>query len=698
MSNQTHHRDFLLEIGTEEIPARFVDHASQQLQQKVKEWLEQQRISFESMETYETPRRFAVRVRSLAEKQADINEEARGPAKKIAMDEEGHWTKAALGFARGQGVQPEDLYVKEHQGVEYIFARKKEEGRATRELLPALAEIVQTMQFPKNMRWADYDLRFVRPIRWLVALYGEEVIPMEITGVKSGRMSKGHRFLGQDITVTSASSYMSELMDAYVIVDSAEREQRIRTQLKQLEEEHNWQIPIDEDLLQEVVHLVEYPTALYGTYEKTFLDLPEEVLITTMREHQRYFPVRDREGRLLPYFVTVRNGDERHLDVVAKGNEKVLRARLSDARFFYDEDLKMPIDKALSRLESVVFHEDLGTIGDKVRRIREITGRLAEMVQLREQEVKSVDRVAEICKFDLVTNMVYEFPELQGIMGEYYARHAGESDEVARGIFEHYLPRFAGDELPQTIAGALVSIADKLDTIIGCFSIGIVPTGSQDPYALRRQAAGVVQILLERDLPFTLDDLFNTVMDIQKRRSLGKRSQDEILKDLYQFFALRVKNLLQEREVRYDVIDALLSKELHHITQIVKKADYLMERLSDESFKGVVESFNRTYNLAQKADGNEQGIDPRLFEHEAEKALYEAIQQVHPLQPAEQDELKIRTALQTLENLKPVIDEFFDQVMVMVDDEKVKNNRLSLLKKVSDDIQRFADFSKLVFA
>ncbi len=697
MSNNNH-RDFLFEIGTEEIPARFVGHASRQLQQKVKEWLEQQRVSFESIETYETPRRFAVVVRSLAEKQADINEEARGPAKKIAVDEEGNWTKAALGFARGQGVQPEDLYVKEIQGVEYIFARKKEEGRATSELLPDIAEIVHTMQFPKNMRWADYDLRFVRPIRWLVALFGEEVIPMEITGAKSGRTSKGHRFLGQDVSVTSASSYMSELMDAYVIVDSAERENRIRTRLKQLEEEKGWHIPIDEDLLQEVVHLVEYPTALYGTYEQAFLELPEEVLITTMREHQRYFPVRDREGKLLPYFVTVRNGDDKHLDMVSKGNEKVLRARLSDARFFYDEDRKMPIDKALSRLESVVFHEDLGTIGDKVRRIREISSRLAEMLQLSQQEVKSVDRVAEICKFDLVTNMVYEFPELQGIMGEYYARHAGETNEVARGIFEHYLPRFAGDELPQTTAGSLVSIADKLDTIIACFSIGIVPTGSQDPYALRRQAAGVVQILLERDLPFTLDVLFDSVMDIHAKRSLGKRSPDEIKKDLYQFFVLRVKNLLQERKVRYDVIDALLSNDLVHITQIVEKADYLMERLADDSFKGIVESFNRTFNLAQKAEGNQSGINPDLFEHDAEKALYDAIQQITPLQDDERDELKIKSALQSLEKLKPFIDEFFDQVMVMVDDEKVKNNRLSLLKKISDEIRHYADFNKLVFA
>ncbi|MBO8171385.1 MAG: glycine--tRNA ligase subunit beta [Bacillaceae bacterium] len=689
-------KDFLLEIGTEEIPARFIEEAAEQLKTKTEEFLKEQRVSFDAIQSFETPRRVAVLVKGLAEKQEDIDMENRGPAKKIAVDEQGNWTRAAEGFARGQGVRPDQLYFKEHKGEEYVFARRQEIGKNTTELLPAITQVIEAMHFPKNMRWGDYDLKFVRPIRWIVALYGEQVIPIELTGVSAGRKTRGHRVLGQEVEIPEAGRYEQVLKDQYVLVNPDERRQRILDQLKQLEQEQNWVIPVEEDLLDEVVHLVEYPTALYGSFEEAFLSIPQEVLVTSMREHQRYFPVRDENGNLLPHFVTVRNGDDRHLDTVARGNEKVLRARLSDARFFYEEDLKMPIEDALSKLEHVVFHEELGTIGDKARRLKDITAVMAEHLNLSSHEEDTVSRIAEICKFDLVTSMVYEFPELEGIMGEYYARHAGESEEVSRGIFEHHLPRFAGDQLPESLSGALVSIADKLDTIIGCFSIGIVPTGSQDPYALRRQAAGIVHILWERHIPLTLNQLFDSVMEIHNRRNLGNRSDVEIRRDLYDFFTLRIKNLLQDRQVRYDVIDAVLAVSIDDLQQTVYKADHLMERIQDPEFKGIVESFTRVYNLAQKAE-EPVDIDPDLFEEAAEQNLYQSLNQVVLPDGRWDDESAVR-ALRALEQLKAPIDRFFDDVMVMVDDERLKNNRLALLKMVSDRIQQYADFNKIVFA
>ncbi len=480
-------RTILLEIGTEEMPARFVAEAAEQLKDKVSKWLTAQRIPYGEVMTFETPRRFTVLIKDVQEQQEDSNEELRGPARKIAVDEEGNWSKAALGFARGKSLSPDDLYLQEVGGVEYVFARKHEAGRPTVELLPELGNIITGLTFPKNMKWGSYELKFVRPIRWIVALYGTDIIPLEITGVKAGKETQGHRFLGQQTTIERPEDYARKLAEQYVLVEPEERKQRILSQIKELETARGWTVPLDEDLLDEVVHLVEYPTALFGSFEEEYLQIPRQVLVTSMREHQRYFPVENEQGELLPHFVTVRNGDDRDIEIVARGNEKVLRARLSDARFFYEEDQKMKIEEALQRLETVVFHEELGTIGDKIHRVQDTAMQIAQKIGTNAEDRKKLQRAAEISKFDLVSLMVYEFPELQGIMGERYARLLGEDEEVAKAIFEHYLPRFAGDILPETIAGALLSIADKLDTITGCFAIGIIPTGSQDPYALRRQ-------------------------------------------------------------------------------------------------------------------------------------------------------------------------------------------------------------------
>ncbi|MED0673238.1 glycine--tRNA ligase subunit beta [Aneurinibacillus aneurinilyticus] len=689
-------RTLLLEIGTEEMPARFVAGACEQLKEKVEKWLSTNRISYGEVQSFGTPRRFAVMIKDVNEQQDDINEELRGPAKKIAVDGKGDWTKAALGFARGKGLAPDDLYLQEVGGIEYVFARKHQAGQSTMDLLPQLKDIVAGLSFPKNMRWGAYELRFVRPIRWIVALFGEDVIRIQITDVESGKETQGHRFLGQPTRVEKPEDYVSTLAAQYVLVDPEERKSRILAQIKKLETEKGWIVPIDEGLLDEVIHLVEYPTVLFGSFEEEYLEIPQEVLVTSMREHQRYFPVQNDKGELLPHFITVRNGDDRDLATVARGNEKVLRARLSDARFFYQEDQKMKIEDALARLENVVFHEELGTIGDKIRRVQEAAAIIGDAAKLSAAEKEKLQRAATINKFDLVSQMVYEFPELQGIMGERYARLAGEDETVAHVIFEHYLPRFAGDRLPETNEGAVLSIADKLDTIVGCFAIGIIPTGSQDPYALRRQATGIVQIMLDKQLPISLDELFEGTLSILESKSLLKRDKGEILQDLCEFFALRLKNLLQEQHVRYDIIDAVLTADATHVTDVIARAQTLMDATEKEEFKSVVESFNRVNNLAQKATSSK--VDIELFETEAERNLWTAFTAVKQEGEALLEAKEFGKALARMAELKSDIDAFFDNVMVMVEDEKVKANRLALLASIAVFIFGLADFSKIVFA
>lgn len=689
-------KDLLFEIGLEEVPARFLRAAMDQLKDKMVQWLEQSRLSHSDVQAYATPRRLAVLIKDVAEKQDDVEEEVKGPSRKIAQDENGNWSKAALGFARGQGVEPEQFTFKELNGVEYIYVTKSSTGVETSSILAeGLLGILSSMTFPKNMRWGSYDYKFVRPIRWIVALFGSDVIDMEVTGVKSGNVTRGHRFLGTDAVVSEASAYPEVLRAQHVIVDVKERERMILEQIEGLAEEKSWKIAVKNDLLEEVLFLVETPTVLFGTFDPSFLNIPQEVLITSMREHQRYFPVLDEQGRLLPFFVTVRNGDNTSLDVIAKGNEKVLRARLSDAKFFYDEDQKLEIKDALSKLESIVFHEELGTVGDKVRRIRKIADRLGEVLQISGTDQESVSRAADICKFDLVTQMVYEFPELQGVMGEDYARKAGENEPVAKAVFEHYQPRSASDELPSTGVGSIVSIADKIDTIVGCFSIGIIPTGSQDPYALRRQSQGIIQILLSKQMPITLSQIFNIAIDVHAQFREMKRQGSEIRKDLEEFFGLRVKKLLSEN-LRYDIVDAVIAAGFDDVLSVVSRGDSLMNAVnSGEDFKTTVESFNRVSNLAAKA--SKAAVSESLFQEAAEKELYAAwlkVQKPYRTALEERDGMK---ALELLGQLKAAITHFFDSVMVMAEDEKIRGNRLGLLAQIDQGMKQFADFNKLVW-
>ncbi|GAB2703260.1 glycine--tRNA ligase subunit beta [Paenibacillus thermoaerophilus] len=690
-------RDLLLEIGLEEIPARFVRGAMDQLAEKIGKWLDDSRIARGEIRAYATPRRLAVKVSDVAEKQADLNEEVRGPSKKAAYDENGGWSKAAQGFARAQGVDPSELYVKEVNGAEYVYARKSSAGAETYGVLAqGLAGIIASLSFPKNMRWGDKELRFVRPIRWILALYGSEVVPFEVAGVQSGRTTRGHRFLGKDAEIPSPAEYEAKLAEQHVIVDVDKRREEIVRQLEQLSKERQWTISVKDDLLEEVLFLVETPTVLYGTFDPSFLNIPQDVLITSMREHQRYFPVLNASGQLQPYFVTVRNGNDVSLDRVARGNEKVLRARLSDAKFFYEEDQKLAIDDCLAKLETIVFHEELGTIGDKVRRIVSTADKLSQLLQADADTARRVNRAASICKFDLVTQMVYEFPELQGVMGEDYARKLGEDEAVSRAVFEHYQPRHASDDTPSSLVGAIVSIADKIDTIVGCFSIGIIPTGSQDPYALRRQAAGIVQTVLDRGLRLKLSELFDLALEVHEAGGRMKRPADDVRKDLQDFFGLRVKNVLAEQGARYDIVDAVMGAGFDDVASAVRRAAALSASAERSGFKLEVEAYNRVSNLAAKAEDPQAAVDPSLFEHAAEGALHEAWRKASASFSEAMASGREADALAALAGLSEPIAAFFEAVMVMADNPAVRRNRLALLSAISGALRMYADFHKLV--
>lgn len=689
----------LLEIGLEEVPARFMRDAVTQLEQKTKQWLDDARIDYERVHTYATPRRLAVFIVQIGAKQADVTEEVRGPSQKAALGEDGQWSKAALGFARGQGVDPDELFYKDVNGVQYVFASKHTAGVDTATLLPdALQHIIQSLSFPKTMRWGNNETKFIRPIRWLVALHDDQIVPLQIADLSADRVTRGHRFLGeQRVVLDKADQYVQLLREQYVYVDIEERKQLIVQQIEQIGAEHGWSVPIEEELLEEVLFLVEYPTALYGSFEAEFLDIPQQVLITSMREHQRYFPVLNSAGELQPYFITVRNGNDVSLEQVAKGNEKVLRARLSDARFFYQEDQQLAIDDALLRLNKVTFQEELGSIGDKVKRVETIAAHLAAYFQLDEATSDKIARASKICKFDLVTQMVNEFPELQGVMGEDYALKANEDSDVARAINEHYQPRFSGDNSPASIVGAIVSIADKIDTITGCFLVGIVPTGSHDPYALRRQAAGIIQTLRDHQLMCPPSVLFNIVLNVYKEAGLLKKERDVIRQELYDFLLLRVKNLLAGH-VRYDVADALLAQGYDHISALLKRGIALMayiEQTDEQQLKADFESFVRVMRIA--AQSEQDDIDPDLFTEQVEHELLKVYQSVAPIYKQHLNEGNAGEALRELGKLQVPINRFFEQVMVMVDDEQVKQNRLALLFNIAKLFRSFADFQKIVW-
>lgn len=710
----------LFEIGTEEIPAKFMPGILKQLKELAAAKMQELRIPFEDITVYGTPRRMAFIADGVAETQADVVVEAKGPSVKIAYVS-GAPSKAAQGFARGQGVDVKDLVVRDN----YVYAVKHLAGQPVVELLPGLLmDILTSLSFPKTMRWADYEFRFVRPIRWMVALFGDQIIPVEICGVKSGKFSMGHRFMQQSlkaaaesqgllsaalskvgnkvysalagvkgaVEIPSAGDYKKVMYDNFVMVDQDERRALILQQIKDLAAQNGGEAEINEDLLEEVNYLVEWPTSLCGKFEEKFLSLPKECIITPMREHQRYFPVLDEDGNLLNKFITVRNGGSEHLDIVTHGNERVLRARLSDAEFFFNEDRATKLEDRLEKLKTVSFQEGLGNMYDKSERLVKMAEmlRFAINTPVDEEELR---RCALLCKTDLVTGMVIEFTELQGVMGREYALLDGEKPEVATGIFEHYLPRFAGDALPATTIGRIVGIGDKLDNICATFSRGLAPTGSQDPYALRRQALGVINILLDANYHISLAKIIAGtlyLLDI-KPEETGK-----LVPQIMEFFKQRLRNLLMDQGIRYDVIDAVFAdKRNDDMVDLAVRCKALADYVEAGNAEPLVQVSVRVSNLCKKIE-KEVAISGALFKDESENKLHEVVAAVSKEIIPEIVLYDYAAVLKAGEKVIEPVNTFFDNVMVMDEDENVKNNRLAMLEEVRGIVNAVGDLSLLV--
>lgn len=684
-------KTLLLEIGTEEVPAHVMPGILSQLKENAAKTFEELRIEYKNIKTLGTPRRSALLVEGLAEQQADLSKENRGPAVNIAFDADGNPTKAAQGFARGQGVKPEELVTKDG----YVYAMVHEKGGQTVDLLgDTLKGLVDGLNFPNNMHWADLDYKFIRPLRWLVALYGQDVIDFEVANVKSGRTSRGHRFLSEgDFEIANAEDYVEACRKASIIVDQNERCEMIRQQIAEVAAANGGQAEVNEDLLEEVLYLVEYPTALCGKFDEKYLALPAEAVITPMRDHQRYFPVL-KDGQLLPLFITIRNGGKEHLETVQHGNERVLRARLEDAQFFFDEDRKKTLEQHGEKLKTVVFQDGLGTIYDKALRLEVLAGYIADAIGANEQDKKDAVRAAKLAKADLVTGMVTEFTELQGVMGREYALLDGETKAVAQAIDEHYMPRFAGDSQPASVAGRIVSLADKIDTIVGTFSRGLIPTGSQDPFALRRQALGVVNMLKEAQYHISLSQLVAKAMELLKIADAGQ--QTKLQNDVADFMKLRLKNVLADAGIRYDVVDAVFVT-VDDIYGVFLRAQAVNEAVKQDMEK-TIQAFVRTGNIARKAEDVQAAVEAGLLAEQVEKDLYKAYEAAASKVEKEIVTQDYAGAIATLSQLAAPIDAFFDGVMVMDKDEKIKNNRLGLLKLVDNLVCQVADFSKIVLA
>ena len=687
---------FLMEIGLEEIPAHVVTPSAAQLVEKTEKFLKEQRMDFDEVQTYSTPRRLTVKVTGLADKQPDIQEEAKGPAKKIAYDKDGNWSKAAQGFARGQGVSVDDIFFKELKGTEYVYVKKFIEGKAAADVMQGMRDVAMDLKFPTMMRWGTNDFQYVRPIRWIVAMLDDQVIPFKILNIESGNVSQGHRFLGKPVELKSADDYVEALRSEKVIVDAVERKSMIRDQINDLAQKNNWKIVIDEDLLEEVNNLVEYPTVFAGSFDEKYLSVPDQVLITSMKDHQRFFYVTDQNGKLLPNFVSVRNGNTEYLENVVQGNEKVLTARLEDAKFFYEEDQKQSIADYVERLKKVMFHDKIGTIYEKMARVRLLAAQIGKFVGLNDQELADLDRAAQIYKFDLVTGMVGEFAELQGVMGEIYARLQGENDNVAAAIREEYMPTSAEGELPATKVGAVLSIADKIDSIQAFFAAGMIPSGSNDPYALRRQALGIVRIALARNWKLSVPMMLKFVENaMNERPDLYKNIMpgDE-QKDMQQFIIDRLTQIMNgDKQLRHDVLDTVVANPENAFVDIEEAAKILGKHLEDDDFKETIEALTRVGRMAKKAPNFEDDavLKAELFENESEKKLAEAVKKVATA--FEQADLEEK--FNQLASLKEPITDYFDSTMIMAKDEDVKQNRLLQLKQIADLTKDFGELDNL---
>lgn len=680
-------KDLLFEIGAEEIPAGFMPNILGQLKQLAETKLNDAHLPFESIATYGTPRRLALIVKGLADTSAEISERHKGPSASIAYDADGNATKAAIGFARGKGLDVADLVVEDG----YIYAETKTAGVPAKDIVTEmLPQLITGLNFPKSMHWGNLDAKFVRPVRWLVALLDEDVIPVEFATVQSGNVTRGHRFLGADeITIKNAASYVDTLKENFVIVDQDARRELISKQLHDMAASKNASIVWDDDLLEEINYLVEWPTALCGGFEESYLALPDAAIITPMKDHQRYFPLVDQDGKLLPMFLTVRNGSDHSIEVVQAGNERVLRARLDDAKFFFNEDRKKPLIDRQDGLTKIVFQEGLGNLADKTERLLKLGRVFGEECGLHEDTVVVLERATELAKTDLTTGMVTEFTELQGVMGKEYALLDGESPEVAEAIFEQYLPRFAGDVLPQTEAGKVLSIIDKVDNIVATFSRGLIPTGSQDPYALRRQTIGILNILLGSEWNISLRPIFKASMELL---NVPAEKQEELLGQVEEFFTLRLKNIFLDREVPHHVIDLLLSNNELSVADAEGLVNALLANRIDENVE-LVQAYTRMYNLVK--DVEYTGVNSDLLKEDAEKELFEAASKASEASSAAWEAGDYDAVVAVPATLVPAINKFFEDVMVMDKDEAIKANRLQLVRLAYSVMAIIGDISSL---
>lgn len=686
-------KDLILEIGTEEMPSSAVYTGIDQLKKIAEQMFKKEQIGFKKIESFATPRRFVLKVEALASKQDDIHKDVKGPPKEVAYSKEGEPTAQALGFAQSQGVKVDALVVRTTPKGDYVFAVKKEPGKNTQDLLKEiLPELITSLSFPKSMRWEETDFNFVRPIRWILALFGGSVIDFSLAGVKSGNATRGHHILkNQPFSVKSAKNYFEVVKSALVVIDQGERRELILNEIEKEAAKKQGKAVIDDKTIDEVVNLVEDPQVVWGSYSPDYLALPDEVLITSMESHQRYFPMRKKNGSLMSNFIVIHNGDKRCESIIQKGHERVLGIRLADAEFFFKEDQKVRFVKYVDKLKGVIFQEQLGTLFDKVKRLKLLSKKIAQDLGF---EKKEAERAAWLSKADLVTHMVTEFPDLQGVMGRVYASLSNEPKDVCTAIFEHYLPRFSGDVLPQSEAGKVLSMADKLDTIAGCFIIGLVPTGSEDPYSLRRHAQGIINIILSSELSLSLNSLIDFSLKKYGRVSKREYSNKEAQELIESLFRNRLRTQLSNEGFKYDICDAVLVKPLDNILDLRNRVKTISEYRDKKDMEDLLTAFNRCKNLREPKAGTK--VRQALLKEEEEKKLVLKTKELEESLILSLDKEDIDGAIRSLAALRSDVDIFFDEVLVMDKDKQIRNNRLAMLNWIYELYMQVADFSKIV--
>ncbi|MDR3258125.1 MAG: glycine--tRNA ligase subunit beta [Fusobacteriaceae bacterium] len=669
----------LFELGMEELPARFLRDTLKNLKNSLTEKLQKERIEFENIKTYGTPRRLILDVTGISAMQKDLNTVNLGPAKNIAYDENGEISKAGLGFVKSQGLKIAEIEIIKTAKGEYIGFRKFVKGKGTKELLPELLKsLVLETEFPKSMRWSNKKIRFARPIQWFLAMLDDEIVKFEIEGIVSSNKSKGHRFFGKEFEISTIDEYFKKIRENNVIIDIDERKEMIKNSIEKCCIKDKEKVLIESALLEEVTNLVEYPFPIVGTFNSDFLEVPQEVLIISMEVHQRYFPILDINNKLLPKFIVIRNGIEDSSEV-RKGNEKVLAARLADARFFYQEDLKNPLENNINKLKTVVFQKDLGTIYNKIERMEKIARFLIGKLEL-ENYAKTIIRTVHLAKADLVSNMIgeKEFTKLQGFMGADYAIKSGEGIRVSKGIEEHYYPRYTGDRLPSDIEGTITGIVDRIDTLVGCFGVGVIPSGSKDPFALRRAALGIVNIILNSKLRISLKELVNETLNILGSDNVLKRNKDEVFKEIIDFFEQRAINIFSDMKYSKDVINSVLSVSCDDLVDEKEKINTLSVFLNNQDFISFLPTLKRVENISK--DFIQISVDPSHFEKDIEKMLWKFTEELKYRASAFVKEAEYTDYFNEIIKSKSIIDRYFERVMVMADNEGVRNNRLSQIK------------------